>query len=90
MIDDEEEKLLELYDKLFDINIKLSEEYTPMVVAGVLLAQAMRLYRTLLEDEEFTSMVEVIGETSLNVRPYELDDLDELDVAAQQLIPLFG
>tara|TARA_R110002167_G_scaffold205558_1_gene409569 strand:- start:803 stop:1060 length:258 start_codon:yes stop_codon:yes gene_type:complete len=79
MIDDEEEKLLELYDKLFDINIKLSEDYTPIAVAGVLLAQAMRLYRTLLEDEDFTSMVEMIGETSKDVRPYDLDELDDLE-----------
>jgi|TARA_B110000902_G_C13861137_1_gene419106 hypothetical protein len=69
------EKLSELNNKLFDINLKLSEEYTPIEVAGVFLAQAMRLYKTVLDDEDFSSMVEIIGETSEDIMPYELDNL---------------
>jgi hypothetical protein len=76
--DDEDQRLVDLYDKLFDINLKLAEDYTPTAVAGVLLAQAMRLYRTVLADEEFDEMVEIISDSADYVEPYELE-LEELE-----------
>tara|TARA_R100001377_G_scaffold49836_1_gene28949 strand:+ start:483 stop:725 length:243 start_codon:yes stop_codon:yes gene_type:complete len=69
MID--EERINELYNKLFATNVQLSEEYSIIEVASVTLGQAMRLYKTVLNDEEFEEMVRVITSTSNDVRPYD-------------------
>ena len=75
MIDDE--KLNELYNKSFATNVQLSEEYSVLAVAGVLLGQAMRLYKTALNKNEFDEMVELISDTSKDVRPYDEFSLAE-------------
>ena len=69
MIDEKE--LNELYNKSFATNVQLSEEYSVLAVAGVLLGQAMRLYKTALNKNEFDQMVELINDSSKDVRPYD-------------------
>ena len=75
MINDEE--LNELYNKSFATNVQLSEEYSVLAVAGVLLGQAMRLYKTALNTNDFDEMVELISDTSKDFRPYDEFSLSE-------------
>ena len=75
MID--EEKINELYNKLFATNVQLSEEYSVIEVASVMLGQAMRLYKTALNKNEFDQMVELINDSSKDVRPYDEFSLSE-------------
>jgi hypothetical protein len=75
MIDEKE--LNELYNKSFAANVQLSEEYSVLAVAGVLLGQAMRLYKTALNKNEFDQMVELINDSSKDVRPYDEFSLSE-------------
>ena len=51
-------------------------DYPPLAIAGVLMAQAMRLYKTCLKDDDFSGMVNAIVETSLDVQPYDLKNLE--------------
>jgi len=37
----------------------------------VLLGQAMRMYKTVLDKNEYDEMVEIISDTSKEVRPYD-------------------
>ena len=69
MINDEE--LNELYNKSFATNVQLSEEYSVLAVAGVLLGQAMRLYKTALNKNDFNEMVKLISDSSEDVKPYD-------------------
>ena len=75
MIDEKE--LNELYNKSFATTVQLSEEYSVLAVAAVLLGQAMRLYKTALNNNEFDEMVELISDSSKDVRPYDEFSLAE-------------
>ena len=66
----------ELFNKSFAMNVKLSSEYSVVAVASVLLGQAMRLYKTVLSDDDFKRMMDTINETSHEVKPYEAEALD--------------
>jgi hypothetical protein len=66
----------DLYSKLFAMNVQLSSEYSVVAVASVLLGQAMRLYKTVLSEEDFNKMMVTINETSHEVRPYDEFSLD--------------
>jgi hypothetical protein len=50
----------EIYAKLWTVISELSEHYTPLEVAGVMTAQAMTIYKTMLSPEEFEMMTESI------------------------------
>ena len=63
-----DEELRKFYDKAFELAMKAE----PSVVAGVYIAQALRLYRTVLNDEEFNRMVDKISDDRDNIRPLGL------------------
>ena len=74
MIDDD--TMQELYNKIFTMNAKLSNEYSAMIVASIFVAQAMRMYRTMLNDDEFKRMVETISQSANETKPFTLDSFD--------------
>ena len=49
----------------------VDDGHTPLEVAGVMMAQAMRIYKTALGEEEFNRMVETILETRKDVTPFQ-------------------
>jgi hypothetical protein len=49
----------------------VNDGHTPLEVAGVMMAQAMRIYKTALGEEEFDRMVETILETRKDVTPFK-------------------
>tara|TARA_R110002126_G_scaffold68608_2_gene173612 strand:- start:462 stop:701 length:240 start_codon:yes stop_codon:yes gene_type:complete len=72
----DKKELDDLYSKSFAMNVQLSSEYSVVAVASVLLGQAMRLYKTVLSEEDFNKMMVTINETSHEVRPYDEFSLD--------------
>jgi hypothetical protein len=72
----DKKELDDLYSKSFAMNVQLSSEYSVVAVASVLLGQAMRLYKTVLSEEDFNKMMVTINETSHEVRPYDKFSLD--------------
>ena len=72
----DEKELDDLYAKSFAMNVQLSSEYSVVAVASVLLGQAMRLYKTVLSEEDFNKMMVTINETSHEVKPYDEFSLD--------------
>ena len=60
-----DKKLKEFYDKAF----ALSVEVEPSMAAGVFVAQAMRIYKTVLNDVEFNQMVDNISDGRDKIRP---------------------
>ena len=72
----DKKELDDLYSKSFAMNVQLSSEYSVVAVASVLLGQAMRLYKTVLSEDEFNRMMETIQDTSADVKPYEAESLD--------------
>ena len=58
-----------VFDILFKQAAKLLKDYPIELVAGTLMAIAVRLYRTSLNDEEFESMMQAVADT--NPEPYD-------------------
>ena len=61
---DDEQRLEEINDKLFELIVELCDDgaHSPYAIAGVLMAQGMRMYKTMLDEEEFGRLMKVIWE----------------------------
>ena len=65
-----ERRLTECYDSLHQRSLELCMEHDSQMVASTMLAQALRLYKTVLDPEEFQSMIQTIAETVDQIQPY--------------------
>tara|TARA_R110002020_G_C15997287_1_gene749888 strand:+ start:225 stop:479 length:255 start_codon:yes stop_codon:yes gene_type:complete len=73
-----EKELQDIYNKIFEQSVKHMKDYEPQMVAGTLMAIAIRLYKTNLSDDGFHSMLQTILDSEHDVRPYgDIDDDDE-------------
>ena len=70
MIEKENKKLDDCYQELFEKVVELQSRYPTQMVAGNMMAQALRIYRSTLNDEGFMSMIETIAESESNIEPY--------------------
>jgi hypothetical protein len=64
--------LEEIYAKLWTVISELSAHYEPLEVAGVMTAQAMTIYKTMLSPEEYEMMAETIYASRDNVKKLEM------------------
>ena len=69
MIDDN--KLETLYEMYLGITDKMVEQFGPMPVAAVMMAQAMSIYKTALNTEEYNSMVDAISSSRNKVKTFD-------------------
>lgn len=68
-----EDSLDVIYDSLWQATSSMfGEGHRPLAVAGVMIVQALTLYKTLLSPEEFESMVNHIADTKDQVQPLNL------------------
>ena len=65
-----EKELQDIYNKIFDQAVKHMKKHEPQMVAGTLMAIAIRLYRTSLSDDGFSQMLQTILDSEAEVRPY--------------------
>tara|TARA_R110000824_G_scaffold259_1_gene1356 strand:+ start:503 stop:739 length:237 start_codon:yes stop_codon:yes gene_type:complete len=77
MAKSKEEKLQEIYDKIFGQAVKHMKKYEPQMVAGTLMAIAIRLYKTQLSNDGFSEMLQTILDSEKNIKPY-FDDKETL------------
>jgi hypothetical protein len=59
---DKEDQVLEVYRETLAMIDKLIADHDPLVIAGVMMAQSMSLYRSTLSEEDYSSVVESILE----------------------------
>ena len=59
-----DQRLVEITDKLFKLLVELCEtnQHRPDEIAGVLMAQGIRMYKMMLDEDEFTQLMAVIWE----------------------------
>ena len=74
---DKEKELQDIYNKVFDQAVRHMKKHEPQMVAGTLMAIAIRLYRTSLSDDGFHSMLQTVLDAEEDVKSY-LDDKDTL------------
>jgi hypothetical protein len=53
----------------------LKEDQNPLAIAAVLASQAMGLYKTVLSDKDYDSMIDSLVEKKDSVEPYEARSL---------------
>ena len=64
-----DKKLNDLYQKMYrDLN-KLCEKNDPLMVAGIMMAQAIKIYKTALPEEDFERMMDTISDSKDIVKP---------------------
>ena len=63
----------ELFDKMVELVLKTNE---PQMVASTMMAQALRLYKTVFKHEgEFREVVETVLRQAENIEPYNHNTL---------------
>ena len=70
-----DKRLEECYDSLYERALALCVEHDTQIVASTMLAQALRLYKTVLTEEDFTAMVASVADTADQIQPYKASKL---------------
>ncbi len=71
-----DKKLNDLYQKMYrDLN-KLCEKNDPLMVAGIMMAQAIKIYKTALPQEDFERMMDTIADSKDIVKPLNTPTLN--------------
>ena len=73
---DKEKELQDIYNKIFEESVEHMKTYEAQMVAGTLMAIAIRLYRTHLSDDGFHSMLQTVLDSEKDVKSY-FDDEEE-------------
>ena len=68
----EDDQLNECYQELFKTVVDLQARYNNQMIAGTMMAQALRLYKTNLTEEGFRSMVQTIADSGDNIQPFDV------------------
>ena len=70
-----DKRLEECYDSLYERALALCMDHDTQIVASTMLAQALRLYKTVLTEEDFTAMVASVADTADQIQPYRASKL---------------
>ena len=66
-----------VYNEVFRLMTRLCRDYEPLAVSGVMLAQALRLYKTTLPMEDFDLLIEeVMATVKDDVKPFDIPTLN--------------
>lgn len=66
-----DEKLQELYNKQLMFTDEMAGEYGALEVAAIMMTQALSLYRSALDEEDYNSMVDNISASRNKVHKFE-------------------
>ena len=72
----EDKKLNDCYEDLFKKVVDLQVKYPSQMIAGTMMAQALRIYKSTLKDDDFKSMIETIAESESKIEPYNKPTLN--------------
>ena len=68
--DKEAKDLNDCYQEIFKTVIDMQAKYNNQMIAGTMMAQALRLYKSNLTEEGFKSMVQTIADSSDTIEPF--------------------
>jgi hypothetical protein len=67
-MNDSDNGLDDLYQEYWLIHSQKLDRHSPLEVAAVLLAQAMTIYRTVLDEKDYNNMIDSIGHMRNDVK----------------------
>ena len=76
MTDNEDKKLNDCYQELFRKVVELQAKYSNQMIAGNMMAQALRIYKSTLDDKGFEAMVDTITESKDRIEPFDKPTLN--------------
>ena len=65
-----EKELQDIYNKVFAQAVRHMKKHEPQMVAGTLMAIAIRLYKTSLSEDGFSEMLQTILDSEDRIEPY--------------------
>ena len=79
--DKNEEKLEKAYRRFEKLAEELVKDgkHGPLEIAGIMMAQSMRIYKTALPDEEFERLVETILESRNRITPFQKPTINQYE-----------
>ena len=60
----------ECYNEIFTKILELQERYSEPMIAGNMMVHALKIYKSILNDEEYNSMMETIVENKNRIEPH--------------------
>ena len=69
-----EKELQDIYNKIFEESVNHMKKYEPQMVAGTLMAIAIRLYKTSLSDDGFSQMLQTVLDSEDKIKSYFDDE----------------
>ena len=71
MIESEDKLLQEAYNEIYSkvMDMIIVQKFEPQMIAGTLMAQALKMYKATLTEQDYIKMVEAIKESALNLKP---------------------
>ena len=67
----DDKSLQEAYNEIYikTMEMIIEKKYEPQMIAGTLMAQALKMYKTTLTDQDYIKMIEAVRESALNLPP---------------------
>ena len=69
------DEVSDCYNEVFTKVLDLQEKYSDPMIAGNMMVHALRIYKSILNDEEFKSMMETIVESKNEIEPHNREVL---------------
>ena len=69
------DEVSDCYNEVFTKVLELQGKYSDPMIAGNMMVHALRIYKSILNDEEFESMVETIVESKNEIEPHNREGL---------------
>jgi hypothetical protein len=66
-----DKKLQRLYDQYLEFTVHMCVEHSPMEVAAIMMTQALSLYRTSMNEDEYNQMVDVISGSRTQIKTFD-------------------
>jgi hypothetical protein len=66
---------VELYSNYMKFTETMSEKYDALAIAGIMTAQALSIYRTMLSEEDYNQIVDNISDSRDLVHTFQGHDL---------------
>ena len=71
-----EKQLKDIYDDLLEFLIRKLVQYEDsQMIASTMIAQALRLYKSTLNDKEYREMMNTVVKTSRSIKPFVIKTL---------------
>ena len=70
------DEVSDCYNEVFSTVIDLQGRYSDPMIAGNMMVHALRIYKSILNEVEFKSMMETIARSENEIQPHNREVLD--------------